>query len=76
MAKAVFTTSDSSIYDDLPECRYHFPETYLNQAKAALHDWVLYYEPRRSAIGRQAYFATARVAEIRKDPNRPDHPFA
>lgn len=76
MAKAVFTTSDSSIYDDLPERRYHFPETYLNQVQAALHDWVLYYEPRRSAIGRQAYFAAARVAEIKKDPHRDDHHFA
>lgn len=76
MTKAVFTTSDSSIYDDLPERRYHFPGTYLNQARAALNDWILYYEPRRSAIGRQSYFAVAKVVEITKDPNRPDHYFA
>lgn len=76
MAKAVFTTSATSIYEDLPERRYHFPETYLNQAKAALDDWILYYEPRRSAFGRQSYFAVAKVWKIEKDLGRADHYFA
>jgi putative restriction endonuclease len=38
MANAVFAMSESSIYDDLPEVRYHFPRTYLRQAEAAIHD--------------------------------------
>src|SRR5512135_2374516 len=76
MSKAVFTTSDSSIYEDLPERRYHFPETYLNQVQAALQDWILYYEPRRSAFGRQSYFAVARVWKIEKNLGRSEHYFA
>lgn len=81
MANAVFTTSESSIYDDLPEVRYHFPHTYLRQAEAAIDDWILYYEPRRtegpaSSGGRQAYFATARVIRIDPDEDLPNHYYA
>jgi putative restriction endonuclease len=81
MAKAVFTTSESSVYDDQPEVRYHFPRTYLRQAEAAVGDLVVYYEPRRtkgptSRTGRQAYFAVARVLRIEQDPARPDHYYA
>lgn len=81
MAKAVFTTSESSAYDDQPEERYHFPRTYLRQAQAAVGDWILYYEPRRttgqnSATGRQAYFAMAWLASIEPDPVLPDHHYA
>jgi len=59
LAKAVFTTAVGSIYDDLPEYRYHFPRTYLRQVEAAVGDWIVYYEPRRtkgpaSSSGRQA----------------------
>ncbi len=59
MANAVLTTSESSAYDDQIEDRYHFPNTYLNQVKQALGDFILYYEPRRttgpsSATGRPA----------------------
>lgn len=82
MAKAVFTTKPASIYDDLPEYRYHFPKTYLRQVRAALGDWIVYYEPRRSSAdvasrgGRQVYFATARLDRIEPDPARPDHFYA
>lgn len=82
MAKAVFTTKVEPTYDDLPEFRYHFPRSYLRQAEAAVGDWAVYYEPRRSSGalnsrgGRQAYFATARVDAIEPDPNRPDHFYA
>ena len=81
MAKAVFTTSESSAYDDQPEVRYHFPKTYLRQAEAATGDLIVYYEPRRtngphSRTGRQAYFAVARVLRIERDPVRPDHYYA
>lgn len=82
MAKAVFTTKVEPVYDDLPEFRYHFPRTYLKQAEAAVGDWVVYYEPRRtsgdlsSRGGRQAYFATAQVSAIQPDPTLPDHFYA
>jgi putative restriction endonuclease len=82
MAKAVLTTKIDPTYDDLPEQRYHFPRTYLRQMEAARNDWVIYYEPRRSSGdlssrgGRQAYFATARVADIIPDANQPGHFYA
>lgn len=81
MANAVFTTSESSAYDDQPEVRYHFPRTYLKQAEQAVGDWILYYEPRRTSgpssnTGRQAYFAAAWLERIVPDPDVPDHFYA
>jgi len=82
LAKGVFTTKVNPTYDDLPEVRYHFPKTYLNQAKDTVGDWIVYYEPRRqdadlaSRGGRQAYFATARVQRIEADPRLADHYYA
>lgn len=82
MTKAVFTTKVEPSYDDLPEDRYHFPRTYLNQVEAAVGDWIVYYEPRRASPdvasrgGRQAYFATARVHRLERDPRRDDHFYA
>lgn len=81
MANAVFTFSESSAYDDLPEIRYHFPRTYLRQAEQAKGDWIVYYEPRRtsgpsSATGRQAYFAMAFVDRIEPDRHLADHFYA
>lgn len=63
--KAVFQTKISPSYDDIPEHFYHFPHTYLKQVEAAIDDWIVYYEPRRSSHdersrgGRQSYFAEA-----------------
>jgi putative restriction endonuclease len=81
MTKAVFTHSESSAYDDQPELHYHFPRTYLRQVTAAVGDWVVYYEPRRttgltSDTGRQAYFAIARVDRVEPDPGLADHFYA
>src|SRR5208337_3458529 len=82
MAKAVLTAKIDPTYDDLPEQRYHFPRTYLRQVEAAKGDFVIYYEPRRasgdlsSRGGRQAYFATARIVEVRPDPTRANHFYA
>ena len=82
MPKAVLTTKVDPSYDDLPEERYHFPRTYLNAAQAALGDWIVYYEPRRSSAhlsssgGRQSYFATARIVRVDADPRRADHYYA
>ena len=82
MGKVIFTTKSSSSYDDRPEEYYHFPSTYLGQARAAVGDHAIYYEPRRSSLvdssrgGRQAYFATARVDTIVEDKKRADHYYA
>lgn len=82
MTKAVFTTKVDPTYDDLPEFRYHFPRTYLRTVQAAIDDWIIYYEPRRSTGelssrgGRQAYFATARVATVQPDPTVSGHYYA
>lgn len=82
MAKAIFVTKPNPTYDDLPEVRYHFPSTYLNQARSTIGDHIIYYEPRRlsaddsSRGGRQAYFATAQIESIIPDPNMPDHYYA
>jgi putative restriction endonuclease len=82
MPKAVLTTKIDPTYDDLPEQRYHFPRAYLRQVEAAKGDFVIYYEPRRSSGdlssrgGRQAYFATARIVEVRPDPARAEHFYA
>src|SRR5258708_27069102 len=82
MTKAVFTTKVTPSYDDLPEVRYHFPRTYLNQAKQAVGDHIVYYEPRRSSVelssfgGRQSYFGVARVTAVVADDALADHYYA
>lgn len=82
MSKGIFTTKPASIYDDLPELRYHFPRTYLNQVREIVNDWIIYYEPRRSTDsadstgGTQSYFATARVTSIEPDRDRENHYYA
>ncbi len=82
MAKAILTTKVNPTYDDLPEVRYHFPRTYLQQMERAVGDWIIYYEPRRStgdlssSGGRLSYFATAHLQQIEHDPGREDHYYA
>jgi putative restriction endonuclease len=82
MVKAILTTKVKPTYDDLPEARYHFPRTYLNQIQRAKGDWIIYYEPRRQdekdsgREGRQAYFALARISDIQPDPRQADHFYA
>lgn len=80
MVNAIFSASESSAYDDLIETHYHFPRTYLRKVEAAVGDWIIYYEPRRtgpnSAAGRQAYFAIARIAGITEDPARAGYYYA
>jgi putative restriction endonuclease len=82
MTKAIFITRVTPSYDDRPEEYYHFPSSYLNRVRAAVGDQIIYYEPRRvdsspsSKGGRQAYFASAQVDDIRSDPNLPNHYYA
>lgn len=75
MTKAVFVSKINSIYDDLPEERYHFPRQYLKRIEATVGDWIIYYEPRRNN-GRKIYYATAQVRDVRQDLVRPDHYYA
>jgi len=82
MAKAVLTHKPVSIYDDLPEERYHFTRKYLRQVEQALGDLIVYYEPGRTRIGdagrtgRSAYVAVAQLARIEPDGSRADHFYA
>jgi len=81
MAKAIFTIKSGSGYDDRPEEYYHFPRTYLNQVRNAIGDHIIYYEPRRTSsdtptVGRQAYFATARVTDVVQDEEKEGHFYA
>ena len=82
MAKAVFTHKAGSIYDDLPEERYHFPRAYLRPVEATVGDLVVYYEPGRTGLdergrtGRRSYVATARVGGLAPDPRQADHFYA
>ena len=82
MTKAILTTKADPAYDDLPECRYNFPRTYLRTIEAAVGDDIIYYEPRRPSAelssrgGRQSYFATARVTGVRRDSRKEDSFYA
>lgn len=82
MTKAVFTYKSSSIYDDDPEIRYHFPKIYLRQVEAALGDLIIYYEPGRTGTdesdrtGRGAYVAVARLSSIDHDPKNKENYYA
>jgi putative restriction endonuclease len=81
MSKGILTAKLGSKYDDVIEERYHFPKTYLNQAKQMINDWIIYYEPSKVGVGitgkgRQAYFALARINSITEDPNMPNHYYA
>jgi hypothetical protein len=53
MTKAVLITKIGSIYDDLPEERYHFPRQYLGRMEACHDDWIVYYEPGRLTDARR-----------------------
>lgn len=55
--------------------RYQFPARYLEIARQAVGDWVVYREPQRNG-GRLAYIGVARVVRIEPDPARADHHYA
>lgn len=75
--KAVFDAKPGSAYDDDITRRYHFPgkRDYLETARRAIGDWVLFREPRRNG-GRQAYIAVARVVRVEPDPADGSHHYA
>jgi len=82
MTKVVLSTRIRPGYDDLPEMYYHFPKNYLGRIESALNDWVVYYEPGRTGgsesrrEGRMAYFAIARILNIREDNINKNHFYA
>ncbi len=82
MAKAIFQIKPESIYDDLPEERYHFPRMYLNAVNRSIDDLIIYYEPSRpgksrsKSGGRSSYFAVAQNTNVIKDPRISDHYYA
>lgn len=67
MGFGVFIHRADSIYDDSPAERYQFPRQYLTRVEACLHDWIIYYEPRKVAETR-GYFAVAKVEQVIPDP--------
>ena len=73
--KAVFDTRSDTAYDDDIVWRYHFPNTYLSEARKSVGDWIVYREPRRGG-GRQAYVSVARVTRLEPDPARKGHSYA
>lgn len=70
MTKGVFLHRADSIYDDFPEERYQFPNSYYSRAVQFIGDWIIYKEPEKA--GRQGYFAVAKVENIVPDPTKPD----
>jgi putative restriction endonuclease len=72
VANLVLTVRAGSGYDDVRELRYHFPQTYLNQARQGVGDYFVYYEPRREG-GRESYVGWGRAERIEPDPLRPGH---
>lgn len=68
MAHCVFMHKADSIYDDVPEERYQFPQGYLGRALPCVNDWIIYLEPVKTK-GSKGYFAVARVREIIPDPD-------
>src|SRR5436190_5417447 len=75
LMKAVFDTRPGSGYDDEIQTRYHFPDRYLDEARKAIGDWIVYRAPRRGGA-QIGYFAAARVVNIDHDPIRPGHSYA
>ncbi|HEY6979530.1 HNH endonuclease [Reyranella sp.] len=73
--KAVFDTRPGSRYDDEIQTRYHFPDRYIDEARKAVGDWIVYRATRRGGekIG---YFAAARVVGIDPDARLVGHSYA
>jgi putative restriction endonuclease len=68
MTFGVFIHRADSIYDDSPAERYQFPSQYLSRVQATVGDWIVYYEPRKTA-GTRGYFAVAKVERVVPDPS-------
>ncbi|MGC9419123.1 MAG: HNH endonuclease [Rhodovulum sp.] len=67
MVKLVLLHKADSIYEDEPDVVYDFPRAYLKAIKAAVGDWVIYYEPVKA--GPRGYFAVAKIAKVIPKPD-------
>lgn len=75
MSKAVFIQSSHSHYADRPGEVYQFPNRkLLSAAKAAVGDWIVYYEGKRGT--NRGYYAAQRLDRIVDDPTTADHSLA
>ncbi len=76
MAKVVLVQRSSSVYDDEAGDRYHFPNQYLKRLEECVGDWAVFFSPVKdsgvSKEARGAYFATAQLGSISKDPGDPE----
>lgn len=70
MAFGLFIHRADSIYRDVPEEHYQFPDQYLRRVEPCVGDWIIYYEPVKVPSSR-GYFATAMVEKIIPDPTAP-----
>ncbi|WP_239520658.1 HNH endonuclease [Pseudooceanicola aestuarii] len=66
MVKLVLLHKADSIYEDEPDVVYDFPRAYLKDMRAAVGDWIIYYEPVKA--GPHGYFAVARISRIIPKP--------
>lgn len=66
MVKLVLLHKADSIYEDEPDVVYDFPRSYLKPVRAAVGDWIVYYEPVKA--GPRGYFAVAKIEEVIPKP--------
>jgi putative restriction endonuclease len=71
MGFAVFVHRADSIYDDRLDQQYQFPRQYLGRVRAAVGDWIVYYEPTK-VVGTRGYFAVAKVSDVVPDRTASD----
>jgi putative restriction endonuclease len=69
MSFGVFLHKPDSIYDDILATQYQFPKRWLKRVKECFGSWIVYNEPTKVKHTR-GYFAIAKLAEIRPDPNK------
>ncbi len=68
MGHCVFMHQMDSVYADVPSEQYQFPSQYLERARQAIGDWIVYLEPVKIK-GTRGYYALAQVSDIVPDPN-------
>lgn len=72
MGNAVLIQNPTSIYDDEPGVKYHFPKMYLKRLEACVGDWVIFYEGKKGALG---YTSVQQLSTITQDTRDTGHYF-
>lgn len=75
MANCVLYHKPNSIYDDIPEERYHFPQNYYDRVVNSIGDYVVYYGPVTGLQG-TFYMAIAKIDRVETDPAIQRHYYA